>query len=175
MLHRVLPRANSTCSALKGAEAAKKRCRKLPFRRGDVMQKFDRRRELVIRPNYPSNTINPRRDRETGERVHGLHTFASCMHNAGEEKRDVDSSSSRISFEPIISFKASIECHFFRRCGVLLAINFFSFFLFSSVSKCMYVYFYSTERLQISASQFFEIRIFNLRVSRDTRNRQLYC
>lgn len=103
MLHRVLPRANSTCSALKGAEAAKKRCRKLPFRRGDVMQKFDRRRELVIRPNYPSNTINPRRDRETGERVHGLHTSASCMHNAGEEERDVDSSSSRISFEPIIS------------------------------------------------------------------------
>lgn len=29
------------------AEVAKKRCRKLPFPRGDVMQKFDRRRELA--------------------------------------------------------------------------------------------------------------------------------
>lgn len=159
MLHRVLPRANSTCSALKGAEAAKKRCRKLPFRRGDVMQKFDRRRELVIRPNYPSNTINPRRDRETGERVHGLHTSASCMHNAGEEERDVDSSSSRISFEPIISFTVQgihrvSFLSFYRRCGVLLAINFFSFFLFSSVKMYVRIFLFNRTFTNIGISIF---------------------
>lgn len=91
------------------------------------------RTRLVIRPNYPSNPINPRRDRETGEPVHGLHTSASCMHNAGEEERGVDSSSSnRIGFHSSLLFplldahpSSVISLSLFSLHDVLLVINFF--------------------------------------------------
>lgn len=149
VLHRVLPRANSTCSALKGAEAAKKRCRKLPFRRGDVMQKFDRRRELASL--YVPTILLIRLIRgETEKRASGytlcIRLHPVCIMQEWKKETSIHRRATESDFISSLLFPLPCTRHpssvisFFLsiRCGVLLAINFF--FLFSSVKIYFYIY-----------------------------------
>lgn len=120
------------------AEAAKKRCRKLPFPRGDVMQKFDRRRELasLYVPTIPLiRLIRGETEKRASRYTVCIRLHPVCIMQERKKEASIHRRATESDFIPAYYFLYSMrihrvsflcyQSHLFSLHDVLLVINFF--------------------------------------------------
>lgn len=134
-------------------EAAKKRCRKLPFPRGDVMQKFDRRRELasLYVPTIPLiRLIRGETEKRASRYTVCIRLHPVCIMQERKKEASIHRRATESDFIPAYYFlysmrihRVSFLCLYFLSTMRRFVNDQFFLFLFSSVKMCVYIFLYS--------------------------------